>query len=280
MANRDVFDWWNETARYWEKHRAATDRMFAPVAAALVEDAGIVRGEAVLDVATGTGEPGLTIAKLVGAEGRLVGVDLIPGMVESAQREAQRRGLSNTDFRTASGQDLPFAEATFDAVVCRFGIMFFPSPVDGIREMLRVLKPGGRLAVAVWSHARNNPFHWLLADIVDRYVEPTPSAPDDPNAFRFAECGKLLQVAREAGVADASERLLEFTIEASIGIEEFWTVRSEISDKLRNQLARLSRGDVDAIRREFLDALRPYAGAGSIRLPGEALIVSGRRARS
>jgi SAM-dependent methyltransferase len=279
VEKRDVFDWWNETASYWEKHRAATDRMFAPVATALVEAAGVARGQAVLDVATGTGEPALTVARLVGAEGSVVGVDLVPPMIESARREAERRGLSNASFQTASAEELPFEDSSFDAVVSRFGIMFFPSPLAGLREMLRVLRPGGRLAMAVWSHARNNPFHFVLADIVERYAESAPQAPDAPDAFRFAAPGKLLHIVREAGVADASERPLEFSIEAPLDLEGFWTVRTEISDKLRTMLARLSSEDVGAIRREFFDAAKPYVRAGTVRFPGEALVVSGRKAR-
>ena len=276
MESREVFEQWNRAARFWEKHRALIEGMFAPVAAALAEDADIVRGETVLDVATGPGEPALTLAGIVGAEGSVVGVDLIPTMIEAARREAERKGHDNASFVIASADDLPFEAAVFDAAVSRFGVMFFPSPLAGIREMLRVLKSDGRLALAAWHHARSNPFHSLLADIVDRYVEAEPLAPDAPDAFRFAEPGKLLAVARDAGVADARERLVKFSIDVPLGLEELWGVRTEMSDKLRTTLARLSNGVVAAIRGAFFDAARAYVRGSSVSFPAEVLVVSGR----
>ena len=278
METREVFDQWNEGALYWERHRSAIERMFAPVAAALAEDAGIARGQTVLDVATGPGEPALTLARLVGAEGSVVGVDLVPAMVEAARREAQRRDLANASFRAASAQDLPFGNGAFDAVVSRFGVMLFPSPLAGLREMLRVLKPGGRLALAVWHYARNNPFHFLLNDLLERFLPSEPVPPDAPEPFRFAPPGKLLQVVREAGLAGASERLLRFDIEAELSLEELWDIRTEMSDKLRHGLARLPRDAVGAIRRDFLAAASAYASAGRVSFPAEALVVSGHRA--
>jgi SAM-dependent methyltransferase len=277
VAEREVVEQWSEAARYWDKHRALIERMFAPVAAALLEEAGIARGAAVLDVATGPGEPALTVAASVGEEGRVVGVDVVPAMIAAARREAQQRGLGNASFRTASAEELPFEDASFDAVVSRFGVMFFPSPLAGIREMLRVLRPGGRLALAVWHHARENPFHSLLADIVERFVPSPPPEPDAPDAFRFAPPGKLLQLAREAGLADARERLLRFSIDAPEP-EGFWVVRTEMSDKLRTKLARLSREEVAEIKRALFEAARAYSKGGGLSFPGEVLLVSGRRA--
>ena len=276
MADKRVIDQWSEAARYWEKHRAVIDRMFAPVAEALVEDACVRRGQAVLDVATGPGEPALSIARIVGPEGRVVGVDIIPAMIEFARQEAERRSLANASFRTAPADELPFEDGSFDAVVCRFGVMFFPEPLDGIREMLRVLRPGGTLALAVWHHARNNPFHTLLADIVERYVESPPLAPDAPDAFRFAQPGKLLGVACEAGVVEARERLLRFSIDAPVDLEGYWSVRTEMSDKIRTKLARLERQQVDEIKRALFEAARGYLGPGGVSVPGEVLVVSGR----
>jgi hypothetical protein len=131
-------------------------------------------------------------------------------MVEAARREAQRRGLANASFLTAPADELPFESGAYDAVVSRFGVMFFPAPLAGLCERARVLKPGGRLALSVWHFAARNPFHHLLADLVARFVEAHAPGPEALDAFRFAPPGKLLQVARAAGLAEAGERLLEF----------------------------------------------------------------------
>lgn len=280
MEHRDVTDQWSDSAHYWEKHRAVIERMFAPVAAALVQEAHIGPGQAVLDVATGPGEPALSIAGIVGAKGRVIGVDVIPAMIDAAGREAQRRGIGNASFRVASADDLPFEDGFFDAVVSRFGVMFFPTPLEGIREMLRVLKPGGGLALAVWHHAQNNPLHSLLATILERFVETPPRDEDAPDAFRFAPSGKLLQLVREAGLAQARERLLEFSIDAPLSLEEFWTVRTEISDSLRRKLAELPPAQVGEIKSAFLEAARAYSGERGLSLPAEVLIVSGTLDRS
>src|SRR6202521_5754783 len=173
--------------------------MFAPITLALIEDAKITPRQAILDVATGPGEPALNLAKLVGPEGKVIGVDAVPEMVEAARREANRRGFQNANFDVALADDLPFPENTFDAVVSRFGVMFFPSPVDCVREMLRVLKPGGRIAMAVWHFAERNPFHYTLSQVVERYVDSPTPAPDSLEPFRFAAPGKLLAVLSNAG---------------------------------------------------------------------------------
>ena len=275
QQNKEVISQWSESAPYWEKHREIICEMFAPVTQALLEDAEIATRRAVLDVATGIGEPALTIAGLIGPEGKVVGVDAVPKMVEAARRESQRRGLHNISFEVAFAESLPFPANNFDAVVSRFGIMFFPSPVDSIREWLRVLKPGGRIALAVWHFAERNPFHYVVSHLVDRYVAPTPLAPESPDAFRFADEGKLQAVLSEAGVAATPERLLQFSIRASISIEDFWTLRCEMSEKLRARIATLSKQKMTDLRSEVLEAVSAYSSDREIVFPAEVLIISG-----
>jgi ubiquinone/menaquinone biosynthesis C-methylase UbiE len=265
---------WRGSAPYWEKHREMVRQMFAPVAQALVEDARIARGDAVLDIATGAGEPALDVAAFVGPEGRVVGTDLVPEMVAAAQRAAVRLALRNAQFEVASADHLPFPAGSFDAIISRFGIMFFPSPVDAVREMLRVLKPGKTLALAVWHTADTNPF-FCTSRVVQRFLGSPPPAPDD--AFRFASPGKLCDVLVEAGATAPSERLLQFTIRAPLSLEDFWTVRSEMSEKLRGALAALPTGQYEEVKRQSLEALRPYCLDGGMSFPSEVLIVSGTK---
>jgi SAM-dependent methyltransferase len=198
-------------------------------------------------------------------------------MVEAALREANRRGFQNFNFDVALAGDLPFAENTFDAVVSRFGVMFFPSPIEGVREMLRVLKPGGRVAIAVWHFAEKNPFHYTVSQVLERYVPSPAPVPDSPDPFRFAEPGKLLAIVSSAGAAATSERLLRFTIRAPISLEDFWTLRSEMSEKLRAKLATLSKEQMAKLKREVLDALGAYSANQVMSFPAEVLIVSGEK---
>src|ERR1700674_1232494 len=254
--------------------------MFAPITLALIEDAKITPRQAILDVATGPGEPALNLAKLVGPEGKVIGVDAVPEMVEAARREAKRQGFQNANFVVALADDLPFPANTFDAVVSRFGVMFFPSPFDSVREMLRVLKPGGRIAMAVWHFAERNPFHYTVSQVVERYVHSPPLAPDSPDAFRFATPGKLLAILSKVGATTTHERLLRFSIRALISVEDFWALRSEMSEKLRAKLVMLSKERMAELKREVIGALRAYSGNGVMNFPAEVLIVSGGKGPS
>jgi ubiquinone/menaquinone biosynthesis C-methylase UbiE len=251
--------------------------MFAPITQALVEDAQVGSRHVVLDIAMGPGEPALSVAALVGPEGRIFGIDPIPEMVAAARRAADRLGLRNAQFDVAFADNLPFPSDAFDAVISRFGVMFFPSPVDAVREMLRVLKPGRKLALAVWHFAERNPFHYTLSRVIDRYVEPPALAPDAPDAFRFARPGKLAEVLTEAGAMAPSERLLQFAIQAPISVEDFWTLRCEMSEKLREKIAMLSRKQVTEVKRQALAAFRQYSTDRGMSFPAEVLVVSGTK---
>jgi len=278
QPDQEVIDRWSGAAPYWEKHREIIRQMFAPVSQALIEDALVGSGHSVLDIATGPGEPALSVAAVVGPEGKVCGIDPVPGMVAAARRAAERLGFGNARFDVAFADQLTFPDDTFDAVVSRFGVMFFPSPVDAVREMLRVLKPGRKLALAVWHFAERNPFHYSLARVIDRYVESPPLAPDAPDAFRFANSGKLRDVLGDAGAMATSERLLQFKIEAPISLEDFWTLRREMSEKLREKLAMLSGEQLSEVKRQTLEALGEYSTDSGMIFPGEVLIVSGTRA--
>jgi ubiquinone/menaquinone biosynthesis C-methylase UbiE len=278
--DKEVINQWSQSAPYWEKHREMIRQMFAPITQALIEDAKIASGRVVLDVATGPGEPALSIADLVGPEGKVLGIDAVPEMVEAARREANRRGFHNASFEVAFADNLPFPASTFDAVVSRFGVMLFPSPVDAVQEMLRVLKPGGRIAMAVWHFAERNPFHYAVSQVAERYVDSPPPAPDSPDAFRFAIRGKLLAILSNAGAVATSERLLRFAIRAPISVEDFWTLRSEMSDNLRAKLAMLSKERMTELKREVLEALGAYSANRGMSFPAEVLIVSGGKETS
>ena len=279
QSDQDVLNRWSGSAPFWEKHREILRQMFAPITQGLVEDGQIGSQHAVLDIATGPGEPALSVAALVGPEGKIFGIDAIPEMVAAARRAADRLGLKNAQFDVAFADHLPFPADTFDAVVSRFGVMFFPSPIDAIGEILRVLKPGRKLALAVWRFAERNPFHYSLSRVIDRFVDSPPPAPDALDAFRFATPGKLQEILNEAGAIAPSERLLQFTIQAPISVEDFWALRLEMSDKLREKIATLSKEQMVEVQRQALESLREYSTDRGMSFPAEVLIVSGTKGR-
>ena len=262
---------WLDSAPLWEKHREVIRQMFEPVTHALVEDGEVDRGKTVLEVGTGPGEPALTIAALVGSEGSVVGIDPVPAMVEAARREADRLKRGNAQFEVASADHLPFPNDTFDAVVSRFGVMFFASPVDGVRELLRVLKPKRKLALAVWHFENRNPFSDVLSRIIESYLGSQPADEDAPEPTRFARPGKLMHVLSEAGAMSPTERLLQFTIRASLSTEDFVKMRCEMN-KRANLLSTEQRAEVERLA---LEAFRKYSTDRGMVFPAEVLIVRG-----
>jgi len=189
-----VLQEWTESAPFWEKYSATLRKIFEPVTLALIEDAGIATGQSVLDVAGGPGEPSLTIAERVGPTGSVMCTDAVAEMVEAAEREADRRGITNVSFRQCMADALPFDDDSFDVVISRLGVMFFPDPSAALREMSRVTKPGGAVALAVWDESEHNPFLHVVTEVMSRYVETPPADPDALGAFRFAEPGKLASI--------------------------------------------------------------------------------------
>jgi len=274
----EVLREWRESAFYWQKHADTIRTMFGPITQALIEDSEIVEGDAVLDVAGGAGEPSLTIAKNVGPTGSVICTDVTAEMVAAAQSEAQRHGVTNITFRQSAADSLPFEDNSFDAVVCRLGVMFFPDPLAGLREILRVTKHEGVLSLAVWDKAELNPFSYLITDVLARHFgAATPADPNAPGAFRFAEHGSLARILSEAGAVDVRERLLKFQIAAPISSEQFWELRSETSGTLREKLATLAEQQRHLIAQEAQEAVRQYFSKDQMSIPAQMIIVTGRK---
>ena len=273
----DILNEWRESAKYWAKHNATIRTMFAPLTEALIERAGIREGQAVLDVAGGTGEPSLTIAEIVGPSGWVTCTDAVKEMVETARSEANRRGIKNIQFQQCTADSLPFRDNSFDVVVSRLGAMFFRDSHASMREMLRVVKPGGVLAFAVWHKSELNPFCYVVTNVMDQHIAPTVPDPDAPSAFRFAEPGKLTNVMRQAGAIDVEESIVKFDIAAPISPLEFWNMRSQTSDTLRQKLKQLPEDEQSQISHEIEQAVQEFFPANQMKFPAQMLIATGKK---
>jgi ubiquinone/menaquinone biosynthesis C-methylase UbiE len=273
----DALNTWQENAKHWTSHSDTIHTMFVPLSRALIERAGIREGQSVLDVAAGAGEPSLTIAGTVGPAGSVMCTDAVPAMVEAARSEAERRGLTNMEFRQCPADSLPFPANSFDVVVSRLGIMFFPDPVAAVREMLRVLKPSGVLAFAVWGKSEVNPFCYLITGVLDKHVKAPATDPDAPNAFRFAETDKLSSVLTQAGAINVDERVFKFDIEAPVSAQQFWALRSQTSDTLREKLAKLPAIEQAQIAREVEQAVKDFFPDNQMKFPTQMIIATGKK---
>jgi ubiquinone/menaquinone biosynthesis C-methylase UbiE len=277
QQSKKTLDAWQASARYWDKYRVLIAQMFAPLTSGLVEEARIGISQNVLDIGGGSGEPSLTISSIVGPTGSVMYTDPVAGMVETAQTEAAKRGLTNIQFRQCSGDDLPFADGAFDLAVSRLSVMFFADPANGVREALRVIVENGSVAFVVWGPKEANPFFSTVNDVVDPFVESPKEDPDAPDPFRFAVPGKLAGILTNAGAENVIERRLHFPIEAAISFDQFWQLRTEMSESLREKMARLTPAQLPTVKRAAADAAQRYFAGGKMSFPAEALIVSGRK---
>lgn len=280
MANPEnpVLLCWNETAKYWIQYSDTIRAMFAPLTEALIEQAKINEGQHVLDVAGGSGEPGLSIAERVGPNGSVTCTDAVAEMVDAARNEANRRGLTNVQFRQCTADSLPFPDNSFDATVCRLGIMFVADPLAAVREMLRVTKASGRLALAVWHKSEINPFCYSVTNVMAQHVTSPAADPAAPNAFLFAESGKLATIMTEAGASEVEERVVSFNIEAPLSPGQFWTMRSQTSDTLREKLAKLSSDERAQIAGEVEQSVKQFFPHNQMKFPAQMILVSGTKA--
>jgi ubiquinone/menaquinone biosynthesis C-methylase UbiE len=274
---KKALDSWQISARYWDKYRVLIAQIFAPLTSGLVEEAQIGIGQKVLDIGGGTGEPSLTISCRVGPTGSVTYTDPVAGMVETAQAEAGRRGLTNIYFRQCSADDLPFPDLLFDVAVGRLSAMFFADPVNVVREALRVIVENGCVSFVVWGPKEANPFFSAITDVIDRFVDVPPQGPDAPETFRFADPSKLAGILKKAGAKNVIERKLNFEIKAPISFEQFWQLRTEMSGTLREQMARLAPDQLPTVKQAVAESARKYFVSGTMSFPAQALIVSGRK---
>ncbi len=276
----DTLREWTESARYWEKYSPFIRTMFAPVTAALIEDAGIREGQTLLDVAGGPGEPSLTIAETVGPSGSVICTDAWPRWSRLPSAPPMVAELPTLVFASVPLIYFLLIATRLMWSSGRLGVMFFPDPLSGLCEMLRVTKPRGMLALAAWHQSDLNPFCSSVSDVLSHYVEMPQIDPDAPGAFRFAQPGKLANILRNAGAVDVRERILKFQIAARISVDEFWELRSATSGTLRKKLASFPDAQVCQVAEYVKEDVRGFFPNGQMSFPAQMIIVSGQKSQA
>ena len=257
---------WNRVASGWDKWDDYFSRSMTFINHRLVADARLRPGMRVLDIGSGTGYPALLAGEVVGATGQVAGIDLAESMLAVASRKAKTREMSHVTFRTGDATALPFDASSFDAVISRFCLMFLPEITKALKDMVRVLKPGGYVAAAVWSAPEKNPFIRIPMDVIKSIVTLPPPDPDAPGVFRLAKPGELKGLMEGAGLTPLSEE--EFLANVTYATaEEFFNSVLDLAGPLQNIFAKLTAEQKAQAQRDIIDVVNTYQCQGQIVFP-------------
>jgi len=258
-----------------EKWKAKSATMGRAVTEVFVEYAQPQPGMRVVDLASGTGEPGISLARSVGPAGHVTAVDQSSELLEIATQRAQHKKLGNFETRQADAHQLPFADQSFDLATCRFGVMFFQHPEQAMTELRRVLKPGARACFVAWG-SFEQPYWQTTMKIVHQHVGGTMLEAGGPDPFRFAAPGSLSQVLSAAGFHDVEESSKNVPWVWPGGTEEVFEYASACSTPFQPMMARVPDPMWPAIRSDVHAAIERYRVGDEIRFGAVVVLASGK----
>lgn len=264
---------WEHVAEGWDRWGPTIQHWLEPVTEAMLELARIGPGSRVLDLAGGSGEPALSAATRSGPNGYVLSTDLSANQVRLAAQNARARGLDAKRFeaRVMDGENLDLADASFDAVLSRLGLIFFPNRLRALSEIRRVLKPGGRVVVASFTTPQGNPFFGMPIEIIQRRAQLPSSPPGGPGPFGLGSQDVLEDAYRRAGFRDVECRVISAPLRLSTAAEGLRFER-ECLGALHVMLAGMSGAERAATWEEIGQTLETLSGPGGFESPGELLV--------
>lgn len=263
---------WNKFSGGWKKWDALTMDMLRPPGEAIMDHLGASGNCQVLDIAAGTGEPGLSIARHLFDGGKVIITDLAESMLQVAVEKAAASGAKHVEFREADANALPFEDNSFDAVSCRMGFMFFPDMQQAANEMARVLKPGGRVATTVWAGPEKNFWVTCMQQNIKKHIDVAPPEPGAPGMFRCAQPGLIAGFFKTAGLKEVAEREVPNTVGVS-GPEEYWNLMTEVAAPFVAALSGADAGTVAKVKADVITSMTERYPKGNI--DGRAIVITG-----
>jgi SAM-dependent methyltransferase len=267
---------WQDAAEAWHRWGSTLHTWLGPATERMLDLARVGPGDHVLDVAAGAGEQTVTTARRVGPRGRVLATDISPNILDLAAAEAKRQALDNIQVRVMDGEDLDLPEASFDAVISRVGLIYFPDQQKALTGMRRVLKPGGRLAAIVYSTPDSNKFFSLPVSIIRRRANLGPPLPGQPGPFSLGGPGVIEAAYARAGFRDVTvERVAApLRLPSAADCVRF---EQESFGALHQMLSSLDEPGRRAAWAEIAEALAAFQGPDGFVGPCELLVAVGTR---
>jgi SAM-dependent methyltransferase len=265
-------EYWDEAAVGWRRRQELVREFMAPLARRLADAIEPRPGQRVLELAAGLGDTGFMVAPRLQPEGVLVCSDHSQVMLKAARERAAELGIANVEFVALDAEWIDLPVASVDAVICRFGYMLTAEPAAALRETRRVIRPGGRLALAVWDAPERNPWSSLPNGVLrDRGLLSSPAA-GAPGPFALSDSDQLCALLDEAGFQEVALEAVDLE-EAHGDFESFWETRLDLSRVFHDAVLSQPPAEIAEIRAELATRLARYAAAdGRLRIPARALV--------
>ncbi len=265
---------WEAAAAGWMRRQDAIRRFGAPVSQWMLDAVSLQPGERVLELAAGLGETGMLAAELIAPMGGVIVSDQADAMLDGARARAAELGLSNVEFQVIGAEWIDLPLASVDAVLCRWGYMLLADPPAALGETRRVLRAGGRVALAVWDSVQHNP--WALEpalELIERGLT-SPPAPGTPGPFALGDHERVRELLQRAGFAEIDVQALD-VVQLHDSFETFWETTLDISHAFHNAVLSRTEPEIAEIRAGLQARLEPFAEPdGTLAIPGRTLVAS------
>lgn len=269
-------DQWQTAAEAWYRWSPTLNQWLGKATDKMLEMAGVSKGHRVLDIAAGAGEQSITTAKKVGATGYVLATDISSNILEFAKQMAQQAGFNNIETKVMDGENLTIEDGTFDAVISRVGLIYFPDQQKALKEMLRVLKPGGKVAAIVYSTPEKNKFFSVPVSIIRNRAKLPPPLPGQPGPFSLGAEGIIEKTFSQAGFKNVRAELVNSPLQLS-SAKECVLFEKESFGALHQMLSSLSDSEKESVWEEIERELQKFESGTGFIGPCEMVVAVGEK---
>lgn len=266
-------DTWNQFSPGWKRWDDFTMTFLKPMGDAIIAALDIKKTDVVLDIASGTGEPAMTIATRAK---HVTGTDIADKMLDIARENAKSKKIQNIVFQVADITELPFENGSFDKISCRMGFMFFPDMQIAANQMFRVCKSGGKIATSVWAGPEGNPWITTMTKILNQHLNLPAPDPSAPGMFRCAKPGLIKSILEKSGFKNVKEQMVTGKINFEVP-ENYWRNMTEIVAPVVGALSKVDNQTREKIQSDVLATCKGLAKNGELKLDCASIILSGEK---